>query len=137
MHVQRVAMPASPVESWTVVGGDGVPVEPAERYLGYLTAIERSPNTIRAYAFDLKDYWVFLQHRSLDWQAVRLEDIGEYVAWLRLPPAGRQGVGIGAIILRAPGASAATLAAIYGLHRAGGDTESFCGASGVEVEDQS
>lgn len=91
MHVQRVVMPASPVESWTVVGGDGVPVEPVERYLTYLTAIERSPNTIRAYAFDLKDYWVFLQQRSLDWRQVQLEDVGEYVAWLRLPPAGRQG----------------------------------------------
>ena len=91
MHVQRVVMPASPVESWTVLGGDGAPVEPVERYLAYLTAIERSPNTIRAYAFDLKDYWVFLRQRGLDWEEVRLEDIGEYVAWLRLPPAGRQG----------------------------------------------
>jgi hypothetical protein len=58
MHVQRVAMPVALVESWTVVDGDGVPVEPVERYLAYLTAIERSPNTIRAYAFDLRDYWV-------------------------------------------------------------------------------
>ncbi len=91
MHVQRVAMPASRVESWTVLGDDDGPVEPVERYLAYLTAIERSPNTVRAYAFDLKDYWVFLQQRSLDWRQVRLEDIGEYVAWLRLPPAGRHG----------------------------------------------
>jgi integrase/recombinase XerD len=91
MHVQRVVMPASPVESWTVLGDDGTPVEPVERYLAYLTAIERSPNTIRAYAFDLKDYWVFLRQRSLGWEEVRLEDIGEYVAWLRLTPAGRQG----------------------------------------------
>lgn len=27
----------------------------------------------------------------MDWREVRLEDIGEYVAWLRLPPAGRSG----------------------------------------------
>jgi hypothetical protein len=44
VHVQRVVMPASPVESWTVVGEDGAAVEPAERYLAYLTAIERSSN---------------------------------------------------------------------------------------------
>ena len=91
MHVQRVAMPASPVGSWALVGEDGVLVEPVERYLAYLTAVERSPNTIRAYAFDLKDCWVFLRQRGLDWQEARLEDIGEYVARLRLPPAGRQG----------------------------------------------
>ena len=91
MHVQRVAMPASGVESWTVLGDDDIPVEPIERYLAYLTAIERSPNTVKAYAHDLKDYWVFLRHRGLDWRQARLEDIGEYVAWLRLPAAGRAG----------------------------------------------
>jgi integrase/recombinase XerD len=92
MHVQQVAVPASPAGSWTVLGDDGVPVEPVERFLAYLTDIERSPNTVKAYAHDLKDYWGFLAHRGLDWREVRLEDIGEYVAWLRLPPAGRDGV---------------------------------------------
>ncbi len=91
MHVQRVAMPGSGVESWTVLGDDDVPVEPVERYLAYLTAVGRSPNTVRAYAHDLKDYWVFLRGRGLDWRQVRLEDLGEYVAWLRLPVPGRAG----------------------------------------------
>ena len=91
MLVQRVAMPVSPVESWTVLGDDDVPIEPIEGYLSYLTAIERSPNTVKAYAHDLKDYWVFLGSRGLDWREVRLEDIGEFVAWLRLPPTVRDG----------------------------------------------
>jgi len=34
MHVQRVAMPASRVESWTVLDDD-TPIEPVERYLAY------------------------------------------------------------------------------------------------------
>jgi integrase/recombinase XerD len=92
MHVQRVVLPTSQVESWTVLGDDGGPVEPIERYLAYLTDIERSPNTVKAYAHDLKDYWIFLTLRSLDWREVRLEDIGEYVTWLRLPPPGRDGI---------------------------------------------
>jgi site-specific recombinase XerD len=92
MLVARVAMPVVRVESWTVLGEDGVPVEPIERYLAYLTDIERSPNTVKAYAHDLKDYWLFLRSRGLDWREVRLEDIGEFVAWLRLPPAGRAGL---------------------------------------------
>jgi site-specific recombinase XerD len=92
MLVQRVVMPASQIESWTVVGdGDGLTVEPIERYLAFLTATERSPNTVKAYAHDLKDWFVFLGRRSLDWREVRLEDLGEFVAWLRLPPAGRDG----------------------------------------------
>jgi len=74
--VQRVAMPASGAESWTVLGDDDVPVGPVEWYLAYLTDIERSPNTVKAYAHDLKDYWVFLAFRGLDWREVRLEDVG-------------------------------------------------------------
>src|SRR5680860_1801986 len=91
MLVQRVAPSGSRVQSWTVLGDDDVPVEPVEGYLAYLSAVERSPNTVKAYAHDLKDFFVFLALRSLDWQRVRLEDVGEFVAWLRLPPAGRAG----------------------------------------------
>lgn len=47
MHVQRV-VPGFGAESWTVLDEDGVPVEPLERYLAYLTDVERSPNTVRA-----------------------------------------------------------------------------------------
>ncbi|MFD9513931.1 site-specific integrase [Streptomyces mirabilis] len=66
MLVQRVALPTVRVDSWTVLGDDDVPVEPIERYLAYLTDVDRSPNTVRAYAYDLKDYWTFLAHRGLD-----------------------------------------------------------------------
>jgi hypothetical protein len=38
MQVQRVAVPGSRVESWTVLGDDGVPIGPVERYLLLLTA---------------------------------------------------------------------------------------------------
>jgi site-specific recombinase XerD len=91
MLVQRVVMPNSRLESWTVLGDDAVPVEPIERYLAYLTDIERSPNTVKAYAHDLKDWFTFVGLRGLDWCEVRLEDVGEFVAWLRLPPEGRDG----------------------------------------------
>ncbi len=50
MLVQRVVSPVAQQESWTVLGEDDVPVGPIERYLSYLTDIERSPNTIKAYA---------------------------------------------------------------------------------------
>jgi site-specific recombinase XerD len=91
MHVQRVAQTASPVDSWTVLGNDDAPIEPIERYLAFLTDTDKSPNTVKAYAHDLKDYWVFLTQRGLEWREVRLEDIGEFITWLRLPPAARGG----------------------------------------------
>ncbi|MBV8182299.1 MAG: tyrosine-type recombinase/integrase [Mycobacterium sp.] len=128
MLVQRVLTPGSSLDSWTVLG-DGGPVEPIERYLAYLTDIERSPNTIKAYAHDLKDWFVFLDVRGLEWREVRLEDLGEFVAWLRLPPGGRAG-GVAMLPSADHHCSADTvnrkLSAISGLY-------SFHGRHGVDL----
>jgi integrase/recombinase XerD len=91
MRVQRVLMPGSEAESWTVLGDDQVPLEPVERFLGYLTSIEKSPNTVKAYAHDLKDWFTYLAGHDLDWRAISVEDVAGFVAWLRLPPGGRDG----------------------------------------------
>jgi integrase/recombinase XerD len=91
MLVQPVVIPGSGTRSWTVVGDDDAPVGPVDRFLAYLTDIGRSPNTVKAYAHDLKDYWDFIGLHGLDWREARLEDVGEFVAWLQLPPAGRSG----------------------------------------------
>ena len=91
MLVQPVVLPGCGTRSWTVLGDDDVPVGPVDRFLAYLTDVGRSPNTVKAYAHDLKDFWGFLGFRGLDWREARLEDIGEFMAWLRLPPPGREG----------------------------------------------
>src|SRR6516225_3689161 len=85
--VQRVLMPVSGRESWTLLGDDGGVVEPAERYLAYLSAIERSPNTVRAFAVSLKLWFEFLAMSGLAWDRVRIEDVARFVAWLRAPAA--------------------------------------------------
>jgi len=46
MFVQQVVMPSSRRKSWTVLGGDGVPIGTVERFLAFLTDVERSPNTV-------------------------------------------------------------------------------------------
>jgi integrase/recombinase XerD len=89
LRVQRVVMPSG-AESATLLR-DGVVVEPADRFLAHLTAIERSPNTVRAYAHDLRDYFAFLDSRGLAWSGVSLEDLGRFVAWLRLAGDAREG----------------------------------------------
>src|SRR5258706_9690305 len=106
MVVHPVVIPGTGTRSWTVLGDDDVPVVPVDRFLAYLTDIGRSPNTVRAYAHDLKDYWGFLGFRSLDWREARLEDVGEFVAWLQLPPAGRSGA-----VALLPSAAAPVMAA--------------------------
>jgi transposase/integrase len=83
--VQRVVMPVTGAESWTVVDADWVPVEPAERYLAHLAGIERSPNTVRAYAHGLRLWFEFLDGRGLAWDSTGVEDVSRFVAWLRAP----------------------------------------------------
>ncbi|WP_371869946.1 site-specific integrase [Mycobacterium kubicae] len=91
LRVQSVVMPFGDRESWTLVDQDAVVVEPVEAFLSHLHAIERSPNTVKAYAHDLRDWFEFLDRGGLVWSRVRLEEVGRFVAWLRLPAAGRVG----------------------------------------------
>lgn len=85
MRVQRVVMPVTGAESWTVVDDDWAPVVPVERYLAHLAGIERSPNTVRAYAYGLRLWFEFLDLRDLGWENVGVEDVSRWVAWLRAP----------------------------------------------------
>ena len=85
MRVQRVVMPVTGGESWTVVGDDWIPVVPVERYLAHLAGIERSPNTVRAYAHGLRLWFEFLERHELAWDAAGIEDVSRFVAWLRAP----------------------------------------------------
>jgi len=68
-----------------VIGPDLRPVEPVDRYLAWLSRIERAPTTVRAYAHDLKTFWEFVVARGLAWDQVSLELLGEFTAWLRQP----------------------------------------------------
>src|ERR1035437_3786211 len=83
--VQRVVMPASGAVSWTVLGDDGWPVAAVESYLAYLAALERSPNTQRAYATSLKLWFEFLDRAEIAWNEVGLENVARFVTWLRAP----------------------------------------------------
>jgi integrase/recombinase XerD len=91
LRVQPVVMPFGDPVSWTLVDADSAVVEPVEGFLAHLHAVERSPNTVKAYAHDLRDWFEFLDQRGLVWSRVRLEDVGRFVAWLRLPVAARAG----------------------------------------------
>jgi integrase/recombinase XerD len=83
--VQRVVMPVTAMESWTVLGDDGSVVAPVERFLAYLAALERSPNTVRAYALSLKFWFEFLERVDVGWAEAGVEDVARFVSWLRAP----------------------------------------------------
>ena len=83
MRVQQVLPPDGGPESWTVLDERFAVIEPVDAFLAHLTAIERSPGTVRAYAFDLRDYFEFLAAHEINWRTVRLEHLGRFVGWLR------------------------------------------------------
>ncbi|HEX2805527.1 MAG TPA: site-specific integrase [Kineosporiaceae bacterium] len=86
MKVQKVLASSGEV-SWTVLGDDLLPVEPVEAYLAHLSALERSPNTLRAYAHGLKLWMEFLDLQQVDWADAGVERVSRFVAWLRAPAA--------------------------------------------------
>ena len=108
MRVQRVSAPDGGPESWTVVDETFAVVCPVDEFLAHLTIIERSPGTVRSYAFDLRDCFEFVLTHEIDWRTVRLEHLGRFVGWLRLAPATRTAE-VTALVIDKPHCSAATI----------------------------
>ena len=111
--------------SWTVLGGDLAPVEPIESFLSYLAALERSPNTLRAYATSLKLWFEFLDRADLGWAEVQVDDVARFVSRLRAP-ADNVFVLENGTALRSPATVNRHLAAVFGFYE-------FHARSGVEV----
>jgi len=45
-------------------------------------------NTIRVYANNLKLFWEFLRDKHLDWKEVSLEQMSDFIHWLKVRPRG-------------------------------------------------
>jgi integrase/recombinase XerD len=128
MRVQRVLAPSSGAVSYTVVDEAFAPVAPAEAYLAHLAAIERSPNTVRAYASSLKLFFEQLESRGVGFEDVRIDDIGRFVNALRAPAEGVIVIDAG-LSRRAPSTVNRHLAAVFGLYE-------FHARRGVTVADE-
>jgi site-specific recombinase XerD len=83
--VRRIFLPTRGIESFTVIGPDLRPVEIVDEYLAWLTDCERSPNTVEAYANDLRAFWTFLHEHGLAWEQVGVMELAEFAAWARRP----------------------------------------------------
>ena len=61
-----------------------LPIEPIQRYLNYCRKRQLAPNTVNTYACRLKDFWQWLEYKSLDWQEVGLYELAEFANWYLL-----------------------------------------------------
>ncbi|MFE1314719.1 tyrosine-type recombinase/integrase [Streptomyces sp. NPDC058755] len=85
MYVRRVVGAGARRETYTVVDGEGRVVETVDDYLALCTDREHSPNTLRARAFDLKAWLVFLRLLGLDLLTASPEHVDQFASWLRRP----------------------------------------------------
>jgi integrase/recombinase XerD len=82
VRVQPVTMPSG-LQSWTVIGDGFRPIEPIEHFLTYLTDLDRSPGTVRLYAYNLKSFFEFLIVLKITWDAAELDHVSRYAGHLR------------------------------------------------------
>ena len=85
MKVQKGIIAETNRECWLVLDDDYQPVEPICKYLNHLDNLERSPNTISLYAYNLRLYWEFLKDKLIDWKQINLERLADFIHWLRNP----------------------------------------------------
>lgn len=86
MKVQQVRLPNTGRVSWMLLDDAYWPDEPVNRFLQLLVNLDRSPNTVRAYAYHLKLLRQYLRERDLAWTDVTVDDLAHFTQWLRTPP---------------------------------------------------
>ena len=90
MFVARVVCPARGGSRGRWSGTTGWSSFRPSGFLSFLTDSGRSPNTVKAYAHDLRDWFAFLTGAETGLGGrVTVEDVAAFVAWLRLPPPAR------------------------------------------------
>jgi len=94
-----------------VLDDSGAEVEPVVRFLSHLTDSGYSPNTVCAYAYDLRYLAEFLDERSLGWNDFRPPTALEYLGYLRRVPSKRPAQRLGLTVATEQGRllSAATV----------------------------
>jgi integrase/recombinase XerD len=79
VKVQRIVLSYSRRITWIVLDDGFSPVEPIQDFLAYLNNIERSPNTVRAYAHHLKLFWEYIQVGKLDWRTSGFRELADFI----------------------------------------------------------
>lgn len=79
---QRVTL-SDGATTWTVIDRSFGLIEPAESFLEYGRQVNFRPNTLRAYAQSLAQWWSFLEGAEKSWDTVKLHDFGDFISALR------------------------------------------------------
>ncbi|TKI29114.1 transposase [Bacillus cereus] len=83
MRVQEIIIENG--KKYLLLDEEGIPIIPVAKYLKYLDNTGKSNNTQKTYCYALKQYFLYLQETKKDYKNIRLEDLVEFVGWLRNP----------------------------------------------------
>jgi integrase/recombinase XerD len=84
MKVQEVILENN-MKRYLLIDDKGVPNVPVMKYIKYLDTRGKSTNTQKTYCYALKEYFTFLKAENLSYKGVRLDDLVNFIAWLRNP----------------------------------------------------
>ncbi|MBT2618969.1 MULTISPECIES: tyrosine-type recombinase/integrase [unclassified Bacillus (in: firmicutes)] len=84
MRVQEVLLENNN-KRYILLDREGFPVMPVMKYLKYLDKTSKSPNTQKTYCYSLKHFFTYLEETHKNYKYIRLEDLVEFVGWLRSP----------------------------------------------------
>lgn len=82
MKVQKIKL-SNHEYGWLVLDDNYRLVKPITEFTKYLSNVDKSPFTLRSYAYHLKLYWEYLTSKNIDWRKVNLSELAGFVAWLR------------------------------------------------------
>lgn len=85
MRVRQVVGSGVRRETYTLVDDDGRVIGLVDDYLALCTDREHSPNTLRARAYDLKEWLTFLRLLGIEPLAAVPEHVDQFAGWLRRP----------------------------------------------------
>lgn len=84
IRIQEVILEDN-AKRYMFIDSNGFPVLPVMKYLEYLDKTGKSPNTQKTYCYSLKHFYTYLEEKGKDYMFIRLEDLIDFVGWLRSP----------------------------------------------------
>lgn len=85
MRVVKAINPNDFHDDYILVNGNYDIVTPVKKYLDFLKATGKSPNTIKNYCYHLKIFFNFLKQKDLKYNNVNTDDLVTFIQWLRKP----------------------------------------------------
>lgn len=83
VKVQKIRINHDTQDFWIVLDRDFLPIPQIDSYLKYLHSVGKSPNTIRSYAYHLKEFWLFLGSMDYEWDQITLNEMSQFISFLK------------------------------------------------------